>query len=95
MTGFDFLEARRVILSNVQTDSNLTWFHFWSMTSQRWDELFWEMLETTSTWPDFTYGKFAVVKKTFIKLRSYQADRPLVQCVSYLLHIAIDYNHNF
>ena len=28
MTRYDFLEARIVSLSNVRTDSNLTWFTF-------------------------------------------------------------------
>ena len=29
MTRYDFLEARRVILSNVRADSNLTGLYFW------------------------------------------------------------------
>ena len=29
MTKYDFLWATRVILSNVRTNSNLTYFHFW------------------------------------------------------------------
>ena len=30
---YDLLEARWLILSNVRTDFNLTWFHFWWLTS--------------------------------------------------------------
>ena len=68
MTRYDFQEARWVILSNVRTDYDFTWFHFlqtfhmnlgklWSdMTSKRLDELFWAMFEPTTTLPDFTFG---------------------------------------
>ena len=31
MTKNDLLKARWVIMSNVQTDSNLNWLHFWSI----------------------------------------------------------------
>ena len=27
---YDFLSAKQMILSNVWTDSNFTWFYFWS-----------------------------------------------------------------
>ena len=30
MTRYDFQESRWVILSNVRTDYNFIWFHFWS-----------------------------------------------------------------
>ena len=36
MTRYAFLEVRWVILSNVRTDSNLTWFYFWSTFDMNW-----------------------------------------------------------
>ena len=71
MARYDFLEARWMILSNVWTDSNLTWFHFWStlhmnlgkwwpdMTSSRPDEWFWPMFE-------LTFGIFFMARKPLV-----------------------------
>ena len=46
MTIYDFLGARQVILSNVRTDSNLTYFRFWSIFHMNWVAnrwIFWEI----------------------------------------------------
>ena len=72
MTRSDFLWARRVIPSNVRTDSNLTFGHLWStfhvnsgkwwadMTSCGQDEWFWAMFKPTSIWHNFTCGKLLI-----------------------------------
>ena len=33
---YDFLSAKQMILSNVWTDSNFTWFYFWSTFDMNW-----------------------------------------------------------
>ena len=67
MTRYDFLWARWVILINVRTHLNLTWYHFWStfhvnwgklwpdMTSYGLDEWFWAMFEPTWNWPNLHF----------------------------------------
>ena len=69
MTRFDFLWSRRVILSNVRTDSNLTLFHFWSTfmwivanNDQIWLPRglncdFEKCSNRLPTSPDFTFGQ--------------------------------------
>ena len=36
MTTYDFLSAKQMILSNVWTNSNFTWFYFWSTFDMNW-----------------------------------------------------------
>ena len=48
MTRYDFQEAWRVILSNVRTNSNLTWFYFWSTFDMNWVK--WWTYTSMSSW---------------------------------------------
>ena len=69
MTIYDFLEARRVIMSNVRTDSNSNLISILVNVSceflqimtrydfeYRLEEWILEMFEPTTIWSDFTFG---------------------------------------
>ena len=71
MTWYDFLEARWMILSNVWTDSNLTWFHFgqlfiwiWVSNDQIWLPRF--HMSDLEQCLKRTFGKFSVGRNPII-----------------------------
>ena len=76
MNRYVFLDARFVILSNVWTDLQFTYFYFRStyeygqiMTRydcKRPDEWFLAIFELTSTWPNFIFGQFSVAWKLIL-----------------------------
>ena len=69
-----------MILSNVWTDSNLTWFHFGQLYMWIWannDQIWLPMGQMSDFEQCLNFGKFCV-QKAYFKWRSYQTDRPLV-----------------
>ena len=66
-----FLDARFVILSNVSTDSQYTYFYFWSTYDQIWLlearwMIFLAIFGQTSTLPNFIFGNIFVAKKLIL-----------------------------
>ena len=65
MTRYDFLWARWVILSNIQTNLNFRWIganneQIWLYCLYGVDEWFWAMFELTPTWPNVTVGQICM-----------------------------------